>query len=99
MTKLRSDRAGIDLGGVASEPLQGTVLATLVPSTGQEPFQASQAGLHALPASYGTLVPPTGQEPFQASGLVSTCCPLLTGRSVALLLLGKIKTVTVPQSL
>ena len=41
------------VGSVASEPLQGTVLATLVPSTGQEPFQTSQAGLHVLPASYG----------------------------------------------
>ena len=42
---------------------------------------------------------PLARSPFKPPRLVSTCCPLLMGRSVALLLLVKIKTVTVPQSL
>ena len=105
MTKLRSDRAGIESrrcgfrasagdssghsGAIHWPGALSTLQAgphVLPASYGKKP---SQAGLHALPASYGK----------KTSGLVSTCCPLLMGRSVALLLPGKIKTGTVPQSL
>ena len=89
MTKLRSDRAGIESRRCGFRASAGDSSGHSGAIHWPGALSTLQAGPHALPASYGK----------KTSGLVSTCCPLLMGRSVALLLPGKIKTGTVPQSL